>query len=615
MPQYSSDLPSANAHQRPRGAYLNFPWAVPSRPIYTATKRKISVVLPIFNHAGFLRSAVESIFAQNSSDIELVIVDDGSTDNFDSVVSAFQGDTRIRVFKQENRGLSHALNRGFQETRGDYVTWTSADNRFRPGALDRMGQFLTLNPSIAFVYANVELISADDSPLSASGYRVENQRPGERSILDLPASADTLLHFNDNFINACFLFRKALRSAVGGFDQSKNGYEDYDFWVRSQLFGNFAHIDTAEPFYEYRLHADSLTGRLSSAALHQAQQRSLLGTAHRTNVADKLQFELSCSNSHTEELLTLTDLIGTGSRRSSPEMAKPIFAVAKVPKFETVTTFESIIDRIDFLHQGSARYLKGRPFRARRPSNLGVNGELLVLPPIDFPPLLRRARDGNLGAVVRGPETKLAVLFFSPEQSERSKPLQAQFKELIGGSTELLWVAFCRSHSGRAFADELNLSLSSNSNFRIIDASTEPSHAWQSPQAEHFTAEPWQERSLLYALSGVDAIVSLKPDLSRFGMVLELRCEAALAAAAGIPLVALTTPAPQKQSQNISDALSQVTDCSHLAIESNELAAAALFEVLSKMTAEFDLNSAEQWLGMQEPPDTARRVRAVMLGV
>jgi len=573
------------------------------------------VVLPIFNHARFLPRAVESIFSQNSAAIELIIVDDGSTDEIDQALSAIASDSRVKILRQENRGLSHALNRGFDEARGDYVTWTSADNRFRPGALDRMSQFLSLNPSIAFVYANVELIRGDDSPHSASGYRVENQRPGERSILDLPASADTLLHYNDNFINACFLFRRALRSAVGGFDQSKNGYEDYDFWVRAQLFGNFAHVDTGEPLYEYRLHSDTLTGKLSSVALHRAQQASLLETAQRRSDAKSFQFELSCSSAHSEELLTLTDLIGNGTRRSNPSLGKPVFATAAVPKFGTVTNFETVIDRIDFLHLGNARYLKGRPFRARRRSVLGLDGELLVLPPIDFPPLLRRARDGNLGAVVRNQETKLAVLFFSPEQSERSKPLQAALRSLISGTPELLWVAFCRSHSGRNFADDVNLSLATNSNFRIIDASAEPSHAWQSPQAEHFTAEPWQERSLLYALSGVDAVVSLKPDLSRFGTVLELRCEAALAAAAGIPIAALTLQPSQNYSVNISDALSQVTDCPHLVLEAGMVSSAELLSVLNKMTAEFDLRSAEQWLAMQESPETARRMRALMLGV
>ncbi len=596
----------------PRGSYLNFAWAVPSRPSRIARQRRISVVLPVYNQGRYLKASIESILRDHRTPLELLVIDDGSTDDTPRILEQFSRDDRVKVVRQQNRGLSHALNRGFEDAQGDYLTWTSADNRFLPGALERMADFLTLNPAIAFVYANVELIGEDDRPLPASGYRVANQRSGQTSVLDLPASADTLLRYNDNFVNACFLFRSALRSAVGGFDQSKNGYEDYDFWVRAQLFGTFAHFDSAEPLYEYRLHAESLTGRLNIGGLHQSQQLSLLDVASREAAAEKLSFEIACAEGSSEELLTLVDLIGPGIRRSAA-LAKPTFAEVSIPRFNTSTVFETVVERLDFMHSGLTRYQKGRLFRARRRADAGVHGELLVMPPVDFPRLLRRARDGSLGAVVRNPDTRCAVLVFVPDQSSRHAAVLSRMKELVEGNPTVLWVAFCHGSADRSFADSLNLALAGNSNYRIIDSSGEPCHGWKEPQSEHFSTEPWQERSLLYALSGVDAIVSFKHELDRIGSLLELRCESALAAAAGIPILAISKEQDRTGSKSASQVFSLVSDCPHLSWDFTGSSSVRLLEVLIEMKEEFDLRSAEQWLEMQSGSVAARRIRAVML--
>lgn len=229
----------------------------------------ISVVLPVFNQADYLGEAIASVLNAASS-FELIIVNDGSTDNrVNAVLADYIADSRIRIITQENQGIAAALNRGFADARGEFFTWTSADNRYKRGALKKLAAFLRDHKSVAMVYANVSLIDEHGRPLHNSIYRQNDQCPRGSNILCLPRCTETLTEFHDNFINACFLYRRDIAGKVGGYDSARRGYEDFDYWLRITNHGPIVHLDSDEALYDYRLHHESLTSELDAKQLEE----------------------------------------------------------------------------------------------------------------------------------------------------------------------------------------------------------------------------------------------------------------------------------------------------------------------------------------------------------
>ena len=103
----------------------------------------VSVVLPVYNHAAMLRDAIESVLAQTYSDFELILVNDGSTRRRGSRCwPSMSGIRRVRILTQANQKLPKALSNGFEFARGEFWTWTSADNLMHPDQLRRQVEFL-----------------------------------------------------------------------------------------------------------------------------------------------------------------------------------------------------------------------------------------------------------------------------------------------------------------------------------------------------------------------------------------------------------------------------------------------------------------------------------------
>lgn len=202
---------------------------------------RVSIVLPTYNGSRFLRQSVESVIAQTFNDWELIIVDDCSTDNTPDVIAELVGTVpRIRSVRHEtNRKLPAALNTGFALARGEYLTWTSDDNRFRPRAIERMVDYLDRYSDEAMVYAGFTKISDDGRPLGS-----EHPRP-----------PDVLVE--SNAVGPCFLYRRSVRDAIGEYADDLFLAEDWDYWLRIYLQFRCAALD--EDLYEYRWHDQMLT--------------------------------------------------------------------------------------------------------------------------------------------------------------------------------------------------------------------------------------------------------------------------------------------------------------------------------------------------------------------
>ena len=119
----------------------------------------VSVVIPCYNQAHFLSEAIESVLSQTCESFEIIVVDDGSTDNTSELASRYQ---KVRLLRQENRGVSAARNAGLAESEGEYVVFLDADDRLLPEALEVGLECLDDHPECAFACSHsCNMIAAD----------------------------------------------------------------------------------------------------------------------------------------------------------------------------------------------------------------------------------------------------------------------------------------------------------------------------------------------------------------------------------------------------------------------------------------------------------------------
>ncbi|WP_054106056.1 glycosyltransferase family A protein [Novosphingobium sp. AAP83] len=204
---------------------------------------RISVVLPVHNGAAYLSQAIVSILGQTLTEIELICVDDGSTDDTPQILLQHAAlDSRVRIItNRPNRGLPGALNVGFAEARGALHCWTSDDNIARPHMLERLAAALDSHPHAAIAHAN---------------YSVIDQRGTVTGFQKVGPASEILF---GNRIGAAFLYRAEVTQTLGGYDEALFGVEDYDFWLRAARSYSFVTLD--EDLYLYRRHGASLTDR------------------------------------------------------------------------------------------------------------------------------------------------------------------------------------------------------------------------------------------------------------------------------------------------------------------------------------------------------------------
>ncbi len=202
---------------------------------------KVSIVLPTYNGARYIRQSIDSCLRQTHRNLELIVVDDHSTDETSRIVESYD-DARIRLLRHEtNRGLPHALNTGFAEAGGECLTWTSDDNLYADNAIARMLEFLRRG-QYGLVYCDYHEFTEDNL-----------NQPKLIRLPDEPALD------RDNYIGACFLYLRQAKEAVGIYDPDTLLCEDYDYWIRVSQKYRLGHL--GEPLYFYRRHASALYSR------------------------------------------------------------------------------------------------------------------------------------------------------------------------------------------------------------------------------------------------------------------------------------------------------------------------------------------------------------------
>ena len=220
----------------------------------------VSVVLPVYNQAALLRGAVESVLAQNYRNFELIIVNDGSTDGAERVLAEYVGHPQVRILTQDNQKLPKALSNGFEFARGEFFTWTSADNLMHPDQLRRQVEFLRTHTDVGMVFADYTVIDDKGRPLADPTFRPHNRRTPHDPQIHLPHDTRRFGLDGDNYLGPCFLYRGWIARLLGDYDPSL-GIEDFDYWLRLSLVAPIAHLDSDEPLYQYRVHNNSISAR------------------------------------------------------------------------------------------------------------------------------------------------------------------------------------------------------------------------------------------------------------------------------------------------------------------------------------------------------------------
>ncbi len=276
----------------------------------------VSVILPVYNQADFLDGSIQSVLSQSYQNIELIIVNDGSTDGVEEVLDRYVHDPRVKILTQENQKLPKALSNGFAEARGEFYTWTSSDNYFRDGALAEMVAFLQRNREVQVTYCDYIVIGDDGKPLFDSDFRPHNQDSRNSSHIHLPETAEQLNFVKDNFIGGCFMYRSWVGKVIGEYDPTL-GIEDYDYWMRINRLFTIRHIDNRKLLYEYRWHARSLSQRAEEFQIFDKAEKLMLYEKERARFYEK-EFHMfsgdraaACLNDEYDKKILLFDGIAT----------------------------------------------------------------------------------------------------------------------------------------------------------------------------------------------------------------------------------------------------------------------------------------------------------------
>lgn len=222
-------------------------------------KDLISVVLPVYNGGDILADSIDSVLRQTYTNFELIIINDGSKDNTLEIAERFaQKDSRIRVLTQENKKIPRTLSRGFREAKGEFLTWTSADNVMDEDFLEKMVGELKENPQTAMVWGNMRLINAKGKKFSKHGWF---EYPIGSGNVIFPNNAYELNTYANNTIGAAFMYRKSAAEILGCYSSYKHTLEDYDYWMRMNSLLTLRHTSFIKPVYSYRWHDGSLTAK------------------------------------------------------------------------------------------------------------------------------------------------------------------------------------------------------------------------------------------------------------------------------------------------------------------------------------------------------------------
>jgi glycosyltransferase involved in cell wall biosynthesis len=208
----------------------------------SAEMLRVSVIIPTYNRSEYLHQALESIFTQSVSPFEIIIVDDGSTDNTADIVRVFG--PKVRYFRQDHKGVSAARNLGLEVAQGEIIAWLDADDLWEPNFLATLVPLLAADQRLDAAYCGYVHIDTTGNILPQSSQVVVSPSELFSSLVDT------------NFIaTPAIIARKRCYEQVGNFDTSLGMCEDYDMWLRFAT--RFIVLGLPTPMVKIRVHENN----------------------------------------------------------------------------------------------------------------------------------------------------------------------------------------------------------------------------------------------------------------------------------------------------------------------------------------------------------------------
>lgn len=243
-------------------------------------QKRISVIIPNYNYARYLDQAVESVLVQSYENIELIVVNNGSTDNSLEVLEKYRH--KIHLINQPNLGQSGARNSGLSLSSGEFIAFLDADDFWEPNKLEM--QISLMNDSTQLVYCGI-------SPFRDPGNeKLQNVLPKYKGscsnyFIDLPGASIVLSG------ESTALFSRELLLSVGLFDVELNSTAGWDFFRRCSRFTNFDFVSA--PLVNYRLHSSNMSNSNTKVILDMRRAYSKLFNDNEWSIPIKKQILVS----------------------------------------------------------------------------------------------------------------------------------------------------------------------------------------------------------------------------------------------------------------------------------------------------------------------------------
>jgi len=260
----------------------------------------VSIIIPAFNQGRFLSTAIDSALSQSYGDVEVVVVDDGSTDETPDVLAAYQKTPEVVVLRQNNAGVGAARNAGFAASSGAFVCFLDADDYYHSERVARQIGRFGARPDVGFGYCDI--VRVDSDGVVADDYEVGRARP----ILDGDIFESLLA--GGYFPPHTVILRREVFQQSGGFDPALGGHADLDLWLR--LSGDGVRADfLPEKLAYYRVHPGSMSRdeahmrRTRRLALEKAVRAHPARAAAALSALQDLGHELHTANVWLQEKL------------------------------------------------------------------------------------------------------------------------------------------------------------------------------------------------------------------------------------------------------------------------------------------------------------------------
>lgn len=283
---------------------------------------KVSVIIPTYNRALLLPRAIISVIGQSFSDWELLVVDDGSTDDTAAVLQGFAHEPRLRVLRSQNGGVSRARNWGIREARGEWISFLDSDDEWLADKLAKQLEFAATHPAVSVIHG--------DEIWIRNGVRVNPMNKHRKRGGDIYSDALKLCCVSPSTV----MIRKDLFAEVGLFREDFPVCEDYDLWLRISAHHMVGFVEDVL-IKKYGGHADQLSHRYR--AMDFWRIHAIADRIHNDKLSDEKQ-----RNSMAELKLKCEILLKGYRKHQNLIHYDQIFSIYRGSKLEPLPKVHSI---------------------------------------------------------------------------------------------------------------------------------------------------------------------------------------------------------------------------------------------------------------------------------